>query len=57
MAHLIGIMCMTAGLLAMSIKNYDGAFILFGYALILWCVLAIYEYKEYRKAEKDKEIE
>lgn len=48
---------MTAGLLAMSTKNYDGAFILFGYALILWCVLAIYEYKEYRKAEKDKEIE
>ncbi len=30
---------------------------LFGYAFILWCVLAICEYKECKDAKKNKENE
>ena len=45
MAHIIGIMAMIFGFISMAIQNYCGAYCCFGYAFILWVVLAIYEYK------------
>ncbi len=51
MNHIIGIMAMVSGFISMAIKNYVGAVACFGYAFILWCLLAIYEYKK-NKIEK-----
>ena len=48
MAHIIGIMAMIGGFVSLSINNYSGAYGCFGYAFILWVVLAIYEYKHTR---------
>lgn len=52
MYHIIGIIAMIFGFISLVIKNYDSAIVLFGFALILWCVIAIYEYIENRKHEK-----
>jgi hypothetical protein len=49
MAYIIGIMSMIGGFISLSINNYSGAYSCFGYAFILWIVLAIKEYVEYRK--------
>lgn len=49
MNHIIGIMAMFFGFVAMVIKNYEGAYCCFGFAFILWCVLAICEYVENKK--------
>ena len=51
--HIIGIMAMIFGFIAMGIKNYAGAHCLFGFAFILWCVIAIFEHK-CRKRNGDK---
>ena len=48
MAHIIGIMAMISGFISITIQNYGGAYCCFGYAFILWVVLAIYEYKHTR---------
>ena len=50
--HLIGIMAMIMGFIAIAIKNYAGAYVCFGFAFILWCVLAIYEYRNSKKESK-----
>lgn len=44
MNHAIGIMAMIYGFIAMYIQNYAGAYYLFGFAFILWCVLAVANY-------------
>lgn len=44
MAHIIGIMAMIFGVISIAIQNYDGACVCFGFAFILWVILAIYEY-------------
>lgn len=49
MNYIIGIMCMIGGFISLSIKNYSGAYCCFGNVFILWIVLAINEYVEYRK--------
>ena len=49
MNHIIGIMAMIGGFISLSINNYSGVYGCFGYAFILWVILAIYEYAEYRK--------
>ena len=43
---------MIFGFISLAIKNYDSAFVIFGFALILWCVIAIYDYIEYKKKNK-----
>lgn len=52
MSYAIGIMAMIFGFIGL-IKEDDGAsYICFGYAFILWCTMAIYEYvKNNRKPE------
>ena len=53
MVHIIGIMAMIFGFISMAIQNYCGAYCCFGYAFILWVVLAICEYK---LAHQKKEV-
>lgn len=54
MNHIVGIIAMAFGFIAMAIGNYDGAYLCFGYAFILWCVLAVYELYEHIKKKKRK---
>ena len=54
MNHIIGIMAMTFGFIGMAIGNYAGAYLCFGYAFVLWCVLAVYELYEHIKKDKCK---
>ena len=49
--YLIGIMDMIFGFWGMLIENYEAAYCCFGYAFVLWCVMAVFEYK----ARKEKE--
>lgn len=41
MNHLIGILAMVFGFISMLIQNYAGAYGCFGFAFILWVVMAI----------------
>ena len=41
--HIIGIMAMAFGFVGIAIDNTGGATLCFGYAFILWIVLAISE--------------
>lgn len=47
MNHIIGIMAMVFGFISLAINNISGAYGCFGFAFILWVVLAIYEYAEF----------
>lgn len=44
--HLVGIIAMFCGFIALSIENLGGAYYCFGYAFILWCLLTIQKLKE-----------
>ena len=49
MNHIVGILAMIFGFVAMAMENYAGAYCCFGFAFVLLCVLAICEYVENRK--------
>ena len=48
MEHIIGIIAMIGGFVSMIINNTGGAYCCFGFAFILWCVMAVL-----RKQDKD----
>ena len=52
MNYLIGIMAMIGGFISYVIDNPVGVYGCFGYAFILWCVMAVFEYKESRKTKE-----
>lgn len=52
MTNIIGIMAMVFGFIGMVIEHYDGATSCFLFALILWCVNIICEYKSKMKGDK-----
>ena len=47
--YIIGIMAMIGGFVSYVIDNPVGVYGCFGYAFILWCVMAVFEYRESRK--------
>lgn len=49
--YIIGIMAMIGGFVSYVIGNPVGVYSCFGYAFILWCVMAVFEYEENRKKE------
>lgn len=52
MTHIIGIMAMAFGFISMLIENYSGAYGCFGYAFILWVILAIDDWNTRTPKEK-----
>lgn len=52
MTHIIGAMAMIFGFVSMAIQNYGGACVCFGFAFILWVVLAIHEYRHTRTSKE-----
>ena len=51
MEHIIGIMAMFFGFVSMLIHNYAGAYGCFGYAFILWVVMAIQDTRTPKERE------
>lgn len=49
MNHVIGIMAMIFGFIGMALERYGGATFCFFFAFLLWCFLAVDEYKEWKK--------
>ncbi len=49
MNHIIGIMAMVFGFISLAINNISGAYGCFGFAFILWVVMAIDTYKQPKK--------
>ena len=49
MNHVVGIIAMLFGFFAMTIKNYSASFVCFGFAFVLWVVVAIHELIERKK--------
>ena len=52
MNNIMGITLMVFGFISMAFERYGSATFCFGLAFILWCLIAIDEYKEYRKSKK-----
>lgn len=52
MHHIIGIMAMIFGFIGLIRGNNEAASICFGYALILWYLVALCEYAKYKKKNK-----
>ena len=52
MENVIGIMAMIYGFIALHMANIPAAYCCFGFAFILWCVSAVYEYINAKKAKE-----
>lgn len=54
--YIVGIIAMIGGFIALSINNIGGAVCCFGYALILWTLLAIDKFKNRNKQEDEPKV-